>query len=178
MTNKRPKILMIDDTPANLMLLGNALNDEYTLQIALSGAEGLELAAQVPQPDLILLDVLMPQMDGYQTRVHLLEDQRLQKIPVIFVTALSEIDNEMQGLSLGAADYITKPINVEIAKLRIRNLLERERQRKEIEFYRDRLAVLLVERSQSLATAQEEVENFQDAIQQLIEIIDANFNPR
>jgi len=153
MLNKRPKILIIDDTPANVKLLGEALTKEYELKFALSGTVGLQIAAQLPLPDLILLDVLMPGMDGYQTCSLLRENPQLQKIPVIFVTALSDSDNEKRGLALGVADYITKPINIEIAKLRIRNLLERERLRKEIEFYRDRLAALVVERSQALEIA-------------------------
>lgn len=176
MSQKCPKILIIDDVPDNVMLLGEALANEFELQFALSGTDGLELAALAPQPDLILLDVLMPNMNGYETCLRLKEDPHLQKIPIIFVTALSDSDDESQGLALGAADYITKPINIPIARLRIRNLLERERQRKEIEFYRDRLAVLVVERTQSLDSTQEQLEDLQKSIQQLIAVIDTNFS--
>lgn len=153
MTKICPKILVIDDTPANVKLLGEALGSEYELVFALSGTVGLTVAAQVPRPDLILLDVLMPYMDGYETCIRFKNDRYLRDIPIIFVTALSDSMDESRGLSLGAADYITKPINFKIAKLRIRNLLERERQRREIQFYRDRLAAIVRE-NQAIATAQ------------------------
>ncbi|QPK63895.1 EAL domain-containing protein [Methylomonas sp. LL1] len=131
--NTRLKILAIDDTPANLTLLGLALQDDYTIQIATSGAKGLQLAGEDP-PDLILLDIMMPNMDGYETCGRLKSDPLLQHIPVIFITALSEIDAEIKGFTLGAADYLTKPFNIEIARLRIRNLLEREQLRRELQY--------------------------------------------
>ena len=129
MDKKLLKILAIDDMPANLALLGQALKEDYRIQIATSGLEGLELAREEP-PDLILLDIMMPNMDGYQTCNLFKADKVLQDIPIIFVTALTEIDAETKGLDLGAVDYLTKPINIEIARLRIRNLLEREQMRK------------------------------------------------
>ena len=129
MSDKKPKILAIDDTPANLFLLGSGLTTDFDLQIATSGLMGLALAMESP-PDLILLDVMMPEMDGYETCRRLKAEPSLQDIPVIFVTALDASDAEVKGLALGAADYITKPINVEIARQRIHNVLERERLRK------------------------------------------------
>ncbi|CAK0779437.1 diguanylate cyclase [Gammaproteobacteria bacterium] len=168
MSEQRARILIIDDMPANLRTLGASLSKEYKLQIATSGAQGLEFARQSP-PDLILLDVMMPEMDGYETCRRLKDDPQLRKIPVIFVTAVSESDAEYTGLALGASDYLAKPVNIDIARQRIRNLLERENLRKEVETYRDnleRLAYydpltgvpnrrLLVDRlSQSLAQAQ------------------------
>jgi len=168
MTDRRSKILIIDDIPANLRTLGTVLAKEFKLQIATSGAMGLDLAGQSP-PDLILLDVMMPEMNGYETCRRLKDDPQLRKIPVIFVTALADDEDESTGLALGAADYITKPVRVEIARQRIRNLLEREDLRKEVEVYRDNLEQiayydpltgvpnrrLLVDRlSQSMAHAQ------------------------
>lgn len=132
MGNKLLKILAIDDMPANLALLGLALQDDYAIQIATSGAKGLELAHDDP-PALILLDIMMPEMDGYETCRRLKADPLLQDIPVIFVSALTETDAEAKSFTLGAADYLTKPINIEIARLRIRNLLERERMRQELQ---------------------------------------------
>lgn len=132
MDNKPLKILIIDDTPANLTLLGLALQDDYTIQIACSGSKGLELARDAA-PDLILLDIMMPDMDGYETCRHFKTSPVLRDIPVIFITALSEIEAEAKALSLGAADYLTKPINIEIARLRIRNLMEREQLRRELQ---------------------------------------------
>jgi DNA-binding response OmpR family regulator len=111
MTHNRPRILAIDDTPANLMTLGAALGTEFDFQIATSGHEGLTLAAQRP-PDIIILDVMMPQMDGFETCRRLKGDTKLQHVPVIFLTSLTEPDAESIGLSLGAADYLTKPINM------------------------------------------------------------------
>lgn len=132
MDNKPQKILAIDDMPANLALLGLALQDDYAIQIATSGAKGLELAHDDP-PDLILLDIMMPEMDGYETCRRFKADPVLRDIPIIFVTALTEKHAEAVGFSLGAADYLTKPVDIEIARLRIRNLLEREQLRQELQ---------------------------------------------
>ncbi|CAK0760675.1 two-component system, cell cycle response regulator [Gammaproteobacteria bacterium] len=147
------KILAIDDMPANLMALGSLLATEFDLQMATSGAMGLTIAEESP-PDLILLDVMMPDMDGYETCRRFKENPRLRTIPIIFVTAMAESEAESFGLSLGAADYITKPLNVEIARQRIRNLLERERLRKEVEVYRDYLEELVQARTLALSMAQ------------------------
>lgn len=125
------KILAIDDVPANLYLLELALQQEYQFRIASSGAEGLRLAHDDP-PDLILLDVMMPDMDGYEVCRLLKQDPRLQDIPVMFVTAQTGADAEAKGLALGAADYLCKPVNLDIARMRIRNVLEREMLRREL----------------------------------------------
>jgi len=132
LTDQRAGILVIDDTPANLTMLSAALTADYRLQLATSGTMGLTLARATP-PDLILLDVMMPEMDGYETCRRIKEDAALQQIPVIFVTALTDAGAESAGLAVGAADYIKKPINVGIARQRIKNLLERERLRKLVE---------------------------------------------
>jgi signal transduction histidine kinase len=157
MNAQRPSILVIDDTPANLITLGTALEAEFKLQIATSGAMGLALASKSP-PDLILLDVMMPEMDGYETCRRLKADPNLKHIPVIFVTALTDTSAETAGLSLGAADYITKPINIEIARQRIKNLVEREQFRKEVEAHRDHLEELVQERTLALSIAKEAAE--------------------
>ena len=120
MTVKRPKILAIDDTPVNLLTLGSVLEADYVLQFATSGAQGLALALADP-PDLILLDVMMPQVDGFETFRQLAAQATLRHVPVIFVTALSDFGSEDAGLSLGAADYLTKPINGALARGRIHN---------------------------------------------------------
>jgi diguanylate cyclase (GGDEF)-like protein/PAS domain S-box-containing protein len=134
----RPRILAIDDTPANLLTLGAALESEFELQFATSGAMGLALALAEP-PDLILLDVMMPEVDGFETLRRIGLHPSLQHIPVVFVTALDDADSEVTGLSLGAADYLAKPIHVSIARQRIRNLMERERLRREVAVQRDLL---------------------------------------
>ncbi|MBS0368933.1 MAG: diguanylate cyclase [Proteobacteria bacterium] len=120
--NGKPRILAIDDTPTNLYTLGMALAGEFDLQIASSGPEGLVMARESP-PDLILLDVMMPGMDGFETCRRFKAEPALAKTPIIFVTALSDLESELSGLSLGVADYIIKPFKVELVKLRIRNIL-------------------------------------------------------
>ncbi|MDZ4161251.1 MAG: diguanylate cyclase [Burkholderiales bacterium] len=137
----KPKILAIDDAPVNLKTLVAALSDEYDLQIATSGERGLAYASASP-PDLILLDVMMPGMDGYEVCRRLKADPRTQSVPVVFVTALTEIEAESVGLELGAVDYITKPINVQIARIRIHNHIEREHMRQELQAQRDEMARL------------------------------------
>jgi signal transduction histidine kinase len=156
-TPSRPRILAIDDTPANLLTLGRALTADFDLQVATSGAMGLTLAGRSP-PDLILLDVMMPDMDGYETCRRLKADPRLANVPVIFVTALTEAAAESVGLSLGAADFLTKPINVDIARQRIRNLLDREGLRKEVEAHRAHLEDLVQRRTEALSIAKEAAE--------------------
>lgn len=132
MNTKQLKILAIDDNPANLALLGLALQDDYQIQIATSGGKGLQLALDEP-PNLILLDIMMPDMDGYETCRRLKASPLLKDIPIVFISALNEIQAEALGFSLGAADYLTKPLSIEIARLRIRNLLEREQFRQELQ---------------------------------------------
>ena len=148
MTDQRARILVIDDTPANLMTLCSVLEGEFELQFATSGPDGIALALKNP-PDLILLDVMMPEVDGYETFRRLMAQETLQDIPVIFVTALDDVNSEVTGLSLGAADYITKPVNVTISRHRIRNLLEREHLRKEVALQRDLLLGEIARRVQS-----------------------------
>lgn len=152
-----PRILAIDDTPQNLVALGRALEPEFKLRLANSGAEGLALAKADP-PDLIMLDVMMPEMNGYETLRRLREEPRLRNIPVIFITALDAVEAETTGLELGAADYLSKPINVGITRLRIRNLLEREHLRKEVESHRDHLETLVQDRTRELEQAKEAAE--------------------
>jgi diguanylate cyclase (GGDEF)-like protein len=139
--NHKPMILAIDDTPVNLKTLVAVLVDEYELQIATSGEEGL-LYASNSVPDLILLDIMMPSMDGYEICRRLKADPKLKDVPVVFITALSEAEAEATGLDLGAVDFLTKPINVPIARKRIHNHLEREHLRKVVEAQRDALEQL------------------------------------
>lgn len=145
MSALRARILVIDDTPLNLMTLGAVLEGEFELQFATSGPMGVALALRAP-PELILLDVMMPEVDGYETFGLLAAQATLKDIPVIFVTALSDFKSEMTGLTLGAADYIAKPINIPVARQRIRNLIERERLRRQVEQQRDALQQEMLQR--------------------------------
>jgi signal transduction histidine kinase len=158
MLSQRPKVLLIDDTPANLQTLGRALASEYDLHIANSGSMGLNLAMEV-RPDIILLDIMMPGMDGYEVCQHLKADEHLKNIPVVFVTALSDLDAEAKGLQLGAVDYLAKPINVNIARHRIHNLIQMERLRREVEAQRDHLEEMVQARTEALSIAKEAAES-------------------
>lgn len=120
----RPRILAIDDMPTNLMVLASALAGDFIIQLAASGPEGLVMAQAHP-PDLILLDVMMPEVDGFEACKLFKSDPRLESVPIVFVTALTDNESEMKGLRLGAVDYLHKPVNVAIARQRIRNVLER-----------------------------------------------------
>ena len=117
----RPKvILIVDDTPANLDVLAEVLSPLYQVLGATSGARALEIAASVPVLDMILLDVMMPGMDGYEVLRRLQQTPRLAHIPVIFITALSSSQDEERGLELGAVDYVSKPFNPATVLARIK----------------------------------------------------------
>lgn len=122
LTKSLPLILAIDDQSINLKILDQALGSEFKLVMATRGEEGLELARQF-HPDLILLDVQMPGIDGFETCRRLKADPDFQRIPVIFMTAASDTDDEIRGLELGAVDYILRPIIFPVARQRIRNHL-------------------------------------------------------
>ena len=120
----KPTILIVDDTPDNITVLGELLQSYYAIKVATNGPRALVSAASAPRPDLILLDVMMPDMDGYAVLSQLRDASATADIPVIFVTALNADDDESRGLALGAADYITKPIRPAIVIARVRAQLE------------------------------------------------------
>ncbi|HZW13784.1 MAG TPA: response regulator [Noviherbaspirillum sp.] len=108
---QKQTILIVDDAPDNIMLLSALLKSRYRLKIATNGVKALELARTAPRPELILLDVMMPEMDGLETCRRLKANAETADIPVIFLTARIQPEDEARGLQLGAADYITKPIS-------------------------------------------------------------------
>ena len=116
-------ILVVDDTPANLSLMTGLLRDDYKVKAAIDGEKALRIAQASPPPDLILLDIMMPGMDGYEVCRRLKADPATRDIPVIFLTAKSGVEDEKMGLDLGAVDYITKPISPPIVMARVRNHL-------------------------------------------------------
>jgi len=122
--NNKHRILIVDDVNENLHALLSALRDDYAILAATNGEKALEIANRIPGPDLVLLDIKMPGMDGYEVLRRLKTSIATADIPVIFVTALSESADEATGLKLGAADYITKPVNPELLKQRIKTQLE------------------------------------------------------
>ncbi|MEK1905911.1 MAG: HD domain-containing phosphohydrolase [Pseudomonas sp.] len=118
----RPKLLLVDDEPTNLQVLRQILQDDYRLFFAKDGDKALELAAR-ERPDLILLDVMMPGMTGYEVCTRLKQAADTLAIPVIFVTALADVDDEARGFEVGAVDYITKPVSPPIVRARVRTHL-------------------------------------------------------
>jgi len=123
-TTPQKTLLLVDDTPENLTVLGEILMPHYRVRVASSGARALAAAITDPRPDLVLLDVMMPEMDGYEVISRLHEDPRTRDLPVIFVTALDSTEDEARGLELGAVDYITKPVRPAIVLARVRGQLE------------------------------------------------------
>ena len=129
----KPTILVVDDTPANLALLSEALKSDYRVKVAIDGDKALRLAISETPPDLILLDIMMPGMDGYEVCRRLKTNPATRNIPVVFVTAMSEVEDETQGLELGGVDYVTKPISPAIVKARVKTHLAVSRQAREME---------------------------------------------
>ncbi|WP_321491311.1 two-component system response regulator [uncultured Desulfobacter sp.] len=117
-------VLIVDDTPDNLTILGELLMPDYQVRVANSGPKALVAAATTPLPDLILLDIMMPGMDGYEVIRHLKSNPDTSDIPVIFITALDTCEDEAKGLQLGASDYISKPIRAPILLARVKGQLE------------------------------------------------------
>jgi putative two-component system response regulator len=141
-SDPKQTVLIVDDTPDTLQLISGLLKETYRLKVANAGEKALKLAATAPVPDLILLDVMMPGMDGYQVCQHLKADSRTQQIPVIFLTARADVDDEKRGLELGAVDYITKPISPPILLARVKSqLIVKE----SADFLRDKASFLEIE---------------------------------
>jgi diguanylate cyclase (GGDEF)-like protein len=118
--DKRAVVLLVDDIASNIQTLAHLLKDEYDLKVATSGSRALELATQQPLPDLILLDIEMPDMSGYEVLRQLKVRSDTAAIPIIFVSVKDMVEDEEYGLSLGAVDYIIKPIRPSIAKARVK----------------------------------------------------------
>jgi len=119
---RKNSVLIVDDENANIMTLTQILSPFYTVFAAKNGQKALE-AAEKYLPDVILLDILMPEMDGYAVISVLKNSEKMRDIPVVFITGLSNTEDEEKGLSLGAADYIGKPFSPAIVKLRVKNQL-------------------------------------------------------
>ncbi|HSW16471.1 MAG TPA: HD domain-containing phosphohydrolase [Ramlibacter sp.] len=137
-----PTILAVDDTPDNLTLISELLKPYYRVKAVINGAKALEVARGAEPPDLILLDIMMPGMDGYEVCAQLKSDPRTAGIPIIFLTAMSGVEDEKRGLDLGAADYITKPISPPITLARVRTQLQNKQA---ADFLRDQNSFLETE---------------------------------
>ena len=127
MADLRPKILVVDDIPSNVHVLSRVLKDDYDIYFATDGEKALDLV-QARMPDLVLLDIMMPGMDGFEVCRRIKCDPATHDIPVIFISAKSEVEDETRGLEVGAIDFITKPISPPIVKARVRNHLLLKRQ--------------------------------------------------
>jgi len=125
--DQRQTILVVDDTPENLEMITSLLKDTYRVKIATGGKKALQIAFSGEPPDLILLDVMMPEMDGYEVCRQLKSDSQTADIPIIFLTAKSDVEDEIKGFELGAVDYITKPISPPIVLARVRTQLRLKR---------------------------------------------------
>ncbi|MGD9555026.1 MAG: diguanylate cyclase [Arcobacteraceae bacterium] len=121
---KKQTILIVDDMTTNLLILSDLLKDEYSIKVAKNGQKALDIVHSSDEVDIILLDIMMPDIDGYEVCRELKSNPKTKNIPIIFVTAKDNDADEEYGLNLGAIDYITKPFNKAIVKLRIKNHLE------------------------------------------------------
>ncbi len=133
MNTGKQTVLVVDDTPENIDVLSGVLRPDYRVKAALNGERALKIAAAEPRPDIILLDIMMPGMDGYEVCEKLKADPATAKIPVIFVTAKTEVADEQHGFELGAVDYITKPISPSLVQARVHTQLALYDQNRELE---------------------------------------------
>ena len=161
-----PRILIVDDTPTNIEILLGMLEDSYDTSFATSGRQALELLTKTAVPDLILLDVMMPEMDGYEVCIALKSDPATREIPVIFVTARTDSESETRALSNGGVDFVHKPVNKAVLRARVALHLELRRRERELRAanaeltrHRDHLEELVHERVRELALARDEAES-------------------
>ncbi len=147
----RRRILIVDDEPINLKFLIAALRDDYDINVAVNGNDALKCVMGSNIPDMILLDIIMPGMDGYEVCRRLKSYDKTRNIPVIFITALSEVGHETKGFEAGAVDYITKPFSIPIVKARVKTHLD-------LVHYKTRLEQLVIERTRELEKSLREYE--------------------
>lgn len=146
---RRPTVLVVDDSPENIELLSRVLGQEYRIKVATSGDKALQIVYSDEPPDLILLDIMMPDLSGHEVCRRLKANPDRRRIPVIFVTAMSTIEDEALGLSLGAVDYIAKPISPPLVQARVRTHLALYDQSRELErMVAQRTAELVATRQQ------------------------------
>jgi putative two-component system response regulator len=151
----RKTVLVVDDTPENIQLMSALFKDAYRTKIATNGPKALRIAASDSPPDLILLDIMMPDMDGYEVCSRLKADPRTRDIPVIFLTARAQPEDEERGLELGAVDYITKPISPPIVMARVRTQLALKDAQDLLRDQNQRLERRVQERTRQLAMVQD-----------------------
>lgn len=168
---EKTTVLVVDDTPENLTLISGLLKETYKVKIANGGEKALEIALSDTPPNLILLDIMMPGMDGYEVCQRLKRDTRTMNIPVIFLTGKSDMEDEKNGLELGAVDYITKPISPYVVMARVKNHLALKAM---ADVLRDQNTVLELEvarRTAELMVAKEEAEKRKETAESALEEI-------
>jgi putative two-component system response regulator len=138
----QPTILVVDDTPSNISVLTEILRGDYRVLAAINGEQALKIAGGDPPPDLILLDVMMPGMSGHEVCQRLKAESSTRKIPVIFVTAMNQVEDEAKGFALGAVDYITKPVSPPIVTARVKTQLALYDQNRTSELRHTRLEII------------------------------------
>jgi CheY-like chemotaxis protein len=135
---ERATILVVDDTPENLQLLAGLFRDSFKVKLANNGEKALSICRSEAPPDLILLDVMMPDMDGFEVARQVREHHASSHTPIIFVSAMTDDASRQRGLALGAIDYVTKPIDPDLLRLRVNNLLQYVEHRKQMQTEFDR----------------------------------------
>ena len=133
LNDEKHKILVVDDERVNLTILNDILKDDYYVTVAMNGQQALERASSVPHPDMILLDIVMPGMDGFEVCKKLKENLKTADIPVFFITSMDSEEDEVHGLEIGAVDFLSKPIRPAIVRARVCNHLASLRQKRELE---------------------------------------------
>ena len=155
MSDLRQRILIVDDERFNINVLVDLLRADYKISVAKNGEQALQRTLADPPPDLVLLDIIMPGLDGYEVCRRLKADDRTRDIPIIFVTAMGDVHDETRGLEIGAVDYITKPISPPIVKARVKTHLTLRRAREFLKHQNQILETMVGERTHELALTQD-----------------------
>ncbi len=150
----KPSVLVVDDTLDNLILINEILKEEYRVRVATNGLKALEAARYAP-PDIILMDIMMPAMNGYEACRRLKEDESLRDIPVLFLTAKSDVADEQRGFALGGADYIVKPVTPPILLARVKTHLALKQSRDSLEDQNQSLEEEILRRTKDISVVQE-----------------------
>lgn len=154
---RKPTILVVDDTPDNITLLCSLLGNEYRNKVATNGIKAIKIAESEPHPDLILLDIMMPEMDGYEVCQTLKANPATKDIPIIFLTAKTQEGDETRGFELGAVDYITKPISPAVLLARVHTHLALQEARNELALQNEDLELQVEARTRQLAALQDAI---------------------
>lgn len=166
---EKPRVLIIDDSISSVRILGEGLKGEYAVSFALNGEEGLKIAAGESQPDLIMLDIMMPVMDGYEVCKHLKEDERTKHIPVIFISAITEEEDETAGLELGAVDFIAKPFSMPIIRARVKSQVTLKKAMDQVQHINENLEELVETQTREVKEAYASLELAEEQYRDIFE---------